>query len=38
MPGTSSDRDRDDDGNFDLDHEVNELMHDMMMKVNCITL
>ena len=25
------------DGNFNLDNAVNELMYDMMMKVNCIT-
>ncbi len=37
MPGTNSDTDRDNDGNFDLDIEMNELIYDMMMKVNCIT-
>ncbi len=35
MQETGSDWDA--DGNYDLDNEVNELMYDMMMKVNCIT-
>ncbi len=34
MQETGSDRDA--DGNSDLDNEVTELMHDMMMKVNRI--
>ena len=33
MQETGSDRDA--DGNSDLDNEVNELMHDMMMNNNC---